>query len=120
MCEYISHHTKLYFYFFEGKGTTLRQRPTHTHRTRILPEFVSYFNSNHATTVQMGKSQKKRAFRRHNPVRVPDSHLPKGLDAAESTSSRKDAVIPIIQKVRVQSALKNVRLFDLFDLFLVL
>lgn len=47
----------------------------------------------------MGKSQKKRAFRRHNPVRVPDTHLPHGLDAAESTSSRKDAVIPIIQKV---------------------
>ena len=68
----------------------------------------------------MGKSQQQRAMRRHNPVRVPDSHLPKGLDAAESTSSRKDAVIPRIQKVRVQSALKNVRLFDLFDLFLVL
>ena len=47
----------------------------------------------------MGKSQKKRAARRHNPVRVPDSHLPKGLDAAEATSSRSADVLPIIQKV---------------------
>ncbi|KAH8111844.1 armadillo-type protein [Phellopilus nigrolimitatus] len=47
----------------------------------------------------MGKSQKKRAARRHNPVRVPDSHLPTGLEAAASTSSRKDAVLPIIQKI---------------------
>ena len=48
----------------------------------------------------MGKSQKKRAARRHNPVRVPDSHLPKGLDAAEATSSRSADVLPIIQKVK--------------------
>ncbi|KLO07006.1 ARM repeat-containing protein [Schizopora paradoxa] len=47
----------------------------------------------------MGKAQKKKEMRRHNPVRVPDSHLPKGLDAASKTSSKKDAVLPIIQKL---------------------
>lgn len=50
----------------------------------------------------MGKSQKKRAVRRHNPMRVPDSHIPKGLQpAAESSQKDKvEAVLPIIQKVR--------------------
>ncbi|KAJ7471753.1 armadillo-type protein [Mycena latifolia] len=47
----------------------------------------------------MGKSQKKRAMRRHNPVRVPDSHLPKGLASASETSSKTDAILPIIQKM---------------------
>lgn len=49
----------------------------------------------------MGKAQKKRAMRRHNPVRVPDAHLPHGLaTAAASTSSKKrDAIIPVIEKV---------------------
>ncbi|KAF8713751.1 ARM repeat-containing protein, partial [Rhizoctonia solani] len=50
----------------------------------------------------MGKAQKKKAMRRHNPMRVPDSHIPKGLESAAS-STRKDkveAVLPIIQKVR--------------------
>ncbi|TFY56002.1 hypothetical protein EVJ58_g7898 [Rhodofomes roseus] len=47
----------------------------------------------------MGKSQKKRQMRRHNPMRVPDSHLPKGLEAASSSSSRKDAILPILQKM---------------------
>lgn len=48
----------------------------------------------------MGKSQKKRSMRRHNPMRVPDSHLPKGLESAASTSPKNEAVLPIIQKVR--------------------
>jgi hypothetical protein len=47
----------------------------------------------------MGKLQKKRAMRRHNPIRVPDSHLPKGLASAEASSSKKDEILPIIQKV---------------------
>ena len=47
----------------------------------------------------MGKSQKKRAMRRHNPMRVPDSHLPKGLAAASSSSNKTEAVLPIIKKV---------------------
>lgn len=48
----------------------------------------------------MGKSQKKKATRRHNPVRVPDTHLPRGLASASSNSSKNDAILPIIQKVR--------------------
>ncbi|KAF9245889.1 ARM repeat-containing protein [Melanogaster broomeanus] len=47
----------------------------------------------------MGKSQKKRLMRRHNPMRVPDSHLPAGLAPAESSSTKKDAILPIIQKM---------------------
>lgn len=47
----------------------------------------------------MGKSQKKRSMRRHNPMRVPDSHLPKGLESAASTSPKNEAVLPIIQKL---------------------
>jgi hypothetical protein len=49
----------------------------------------------------MGKSQKKRAMRRHNPVRVPDNHLPTGLAAASAASTKNQAILPIIQKVRV-------------------
>ncbi|KAI6047851.1 ARM repeat-containing protein [Pisolithus marmoratus] len=47
----------------------------------------------------MGKSQKKRSMRRHNPMRVPDSHLPKGLESAEESSAKKDAIPPIMQKM---------------------
>ncbi|TBU46133.1 ARM repeat-containing protein [Dichomitus squalens] len=47
----------------------------------------------------MGKSQKKRNMRRHNPMRVPDSHLPKGLASAAATSSKNEAILPIIQKL---------------------
>ncbi|KAJ7475243.1 armadillo-type protein [Mycena galericulata] len=47
----------------------------------------------------MGKSQKKKAMRRHNPMRVPDSHLPKGLASASETSSKTEAILPIIQKM---------------------
>lgn len=47
----------------------------------------------------MGKSQKKRSMRRHNPMRVPDSHLPHGLASASSTSSKNREVLPIIQKM---------------------
>ena len=52
----------------------------------------------------MGKSQKKRAMRRHNPMRVPDSHLPKGLTAASSSSNKTGAVLPIIKKVELSSS----------------
>ncbi|KAJ7623345.1 armadillo-type protein [Roridomyces roridus] len=48
----------------------------------------------------MGKSQKKRSMRRHNPMRVPDSHLPKGLAAASESSSKTEAILPIIQKMQ--------------------
>lgn len=32
-------------------------------------------------------------------MRVPDSHLPKGLDSATASSSKKEAILPIIQKM---------------------
>lgn len=38
-------------------------------------------------------------MRRHNPVRVPDSHLPQGLASASSSSSKTQAILPIIQKM---------------------
>ncbi|KIM47544.1 hypothetical protein M413DRAFT_62872 [Hebeloma cylindrosporum] len=47
----------------------------------------------------MGKSQKKKVMRRHNPMRVPDSHLPKGLASASKSSSRSNEILPIIQKL---------------------
>ncbi|KAF8274277.1 ARM repeat-containing protein [Lactarius quietus] len=47
----------------------------------------------------MGKSQKKRSMRRHNPMRVPDSHIPKGLASASSSSNKTEAVLPIIKKI---------------------
>ncbi|KAI0652564.1 ARM repeat-containing protein [Trametes meyenii] len=47
----------------------------------------------------MGKSQKKRQMRRHNPMRVPDSHLPKGLASASASSSKTEAILPIMQKM---------------------
>ncbi|QRV94785.1 ARM repeat-containing protein [Ceratobasidium sp. AG-Ba] len=49
----------------------------------------------------MGKAQKKKAMRRHNPMRVPDSHIPKGLDSAASSSQKDkvEAVLPIMQKL---------------------
>ncbi|KAF7326405.1 ARM repeat-containing protein [Mycena venus] len=70
---------------------------------RILPDLVSL---NFSTLLSlpglfsMGKSQKKRAMRRHNPMRVPDSHLPKGLASASETSSKTEAILPIIQKMQ--------------------
>ncbi|KII93991.1 hypothetical protein PLICRDRAFT_36208 [Plicaturopsis crispa FD-325 SS-3] len=47
----------------------------------------------------MGKTNKKRSTRRHNPMRVPDSHLPKGLESAASSSSKNEAILPIIHKM---------------------
>ncbi|KAL0951711.1 hypothetical protein HGRIS_008386 [Hohenbuehelia grisea] len=52
----------------------------------------------------MGKAQKKRAMRRHNPMRVPDSHLPKGLASASSTSSKSQEILPILQKMESTDA----------------
>lgn len=55
-----------------------------------------------ARNCKMGKTQKKRAMRRHNPMRVPDSHLQHGLTSASASTStaKKDAVLPVIEKVR--------------------
>ncbi|KAG2022828.1 hypothetical protein CC2G_000548 [Coprinopsis cinerea AmutBmut pab1-1] len=52
----------------------------------------------------MGKSQKKRAMRRHNPMRVPDSHIPQGLAAASESSSKTGQVLPIMQKMESPDA----------------
>jgi hypothetical protein len=51
-------------------------------------------------TINMGKSQKKKVMRRHNPMRVPDSHLPKGLASASESSSKSNEILPILQRVR--------------------
>lgn len=34
-------------------------------------------------------------------MRVPDSHLPQGLASAAQSSTRNDAILPIIQKVSI-------------------
>ncbi|KAF8204010.1 armadillo-type protein [Pholiota molesta] len=47
----------------------------------------------------MGKSQKKKVMRRHNPMRVPDSHLPKGLASASESSSKSNEILPILQRM---------------------
>ncbi|KAL4253634.1 Armadillo-like helical [Abortiporus biennis] len=52
----------------------------------------------------MGKSQKKRQMRRHNPMRVPDSHLPKGLAGATASSSKNEQILPILQKMESPDA----------------
>ncbi|KAF8167406.1 armadillo-type protein [Crassisporium funariophilum] len=52
----------------------------------------------------MGKSQKKKLMRRHNPMRVPDSHLPKGLASASESSSKSNEILPIIQKMESPDA----------------
>jgi hypothetical protein len=41
-------------------------------------------------------------------MRVPDSHLPKGLESAASSSPKNEAVLPIIQKVRQRTRLMYV------------
>ncbi|KAF9024118.1 hypothetical protein BDZ89DRAFT_1069368 [Hymenopellis radicata] len=43
-------------------------------------------------------------MRRHNPMRVPDSHIPKGLASASSASSKSEAILPIIQKMESPDA----------------
>ena len=48
----------------------------------------------------MGKSQTKKKTqpsRRHNPIRVPDSHL--GAGAGKADKSKQEAMIPVLAKV---------------------
>lgn len=52
----------------------------------------------------MGKAQnnKKKSDRRaarHHPVRVPDSHLGQGANAATAHPAKEQALLPIIEKV---------------------
>lgn len=56
----------------------------------------------------MGKAQKKKAMRRHNPVRVPDTHLPQGLAVASSSSSKQEALLPIISKLGAIDATERI------------
>lgn len=64
----------------------------------------------------MGKAQKKRAMRRHNPVRVPDSHLQQGLAGATAAASsiKRQAILPIIDKVSRVASTFGMTLTDLF------
>jgi hypothetical protein len=64
----------------------------------LLRILVNYLSS-------MGKSQKKKAMRRHNPMRVPDSHLSPGLAAAAESSRKKEQIFPILQKVLFTTSL---------------
>ncbi|KJA28497.1 hypothetical protein HYPSUDRAFT_129419 [Hypholoma sublateritium FD-334 SS-4] len=52
----------------------------------------------------MGKSQKKKVMRRHNPMRVPDSHLPQGLASASESSSKSNEILPILQRMESADA----------------
>jgi hypothetical protein len=71
---------------------------------QVFLEFICLqLDSQNTIIITMGKAQKKKSMRRHNPVRVPDSHMPKGLDSASASSSKKEAVLPIIQKVGVSA-----------------
>jgi putative methionine-R-sulfoxide reductase with GAF domain len=81
---------------YRGRGRPSRDRRS---SGRYLISAFDWHNTIKSTTFTMGKSQKKRAMRRHNPMRVPDSHLPKGLAAASSSSNKTEAVLPIIKKV---------------------
>lgn len=43
-------------------------------------------------------------MRRHNPMRVPDSHLPTGLASASTSSSKAEDILPILQKMEAVDA----------------
>ena len=76
--------------YFSRKRKTINERNFHLKLTLFVD--IGHLR-------KMGKSQKKKAMRRHNPMRVPDSHLPKGLVSASQSSSRSNEILPIIQKM---------------------
>lgn len=79
-----------------GEGYTL------LHNTEQMSSMISHNNSLHKQSnyfMAKTKSCKKREKRRHNPMRVPDTHLQRGLAAALQSSAKSDAVLPIIKKV---------------------
>ncbi|KAF9486484.1 ARM repeat-containing protein [Pholiota conissans] len=43
-------------------------------------------------------------MRRHNPMRVPDSHLPKGLASASESSKKTNEILPILQRMESADA----------------
>ena len=53
----------------------------------------------------MGKAQKKKKTQawRHNPVRVPDSHLPAGKGEGSADPSKEKQTGPVLAKVRSNS-----------------
>ena len=55
----------------------------------------------------MGKSQykKKTQGRRHNPIRVPDSHLGRGKGDGTADPAKEQQMIPVLSKVRPRSIL---------------
>jgi hypothetical protein len=50
----------------------------------------------------MGKAQKKKKTQawRHNPIRVPDSHLPAGKGEGSADPSKEKQTVPVLAKVR--------------------
>jgi hypothetical protein len=49
---------------------------------------------------QQQRTKKDRKAARHNPVRVPDSHLGHGTPAGATHKAKEEAILPIISKVR--------------------
>jgi hypothetical protein len=49
----------------------------------------------------MGKAQKKKKTQawRHNPIRVPDSHLPSGKGEVPADPSKEKQMLPVLNKV---------------------
>lgn len=52
---------------------------------------------------QQQRTKKDRKAARHNPVRVPDSHLGHGTPAGATHKAKEEAILPIISKVRTQA-----------------
>jgi len=55
----------------------------------------------------MGKAQKKKKTQawRHNPIRVPDSHLPAGKGEGSADPSKEKQTVPVLNKVRLAAAM---------------
>lgn len=52
------------------------------------------------TTDTMGKAQvKKKTAKRHNPIRVPDSHLGGGRADGKANPEKERQLLPVIEKV---------------------
>lgn len=53
----------------------------------------------------MGKAQKKKKTQawRHNPIRVPDAHLPSGKGQGQADPVKEKQMLPVLNKVRPNS-----------------
>jgi len=82
-----------------------------------LSEIPSY-NIN----IEMGKSQykKKTAQRRHNPIRVPDSHLGGGKGDGKADPAKEKQMLPVLNKVCIRKWTYDSCYFILLPLFLLL